>query len=144
MNIDSQESSGAQSKSVLIVDSDEKLSQLLRTCFQTIGLNVFSASNAEQAQELAQEKNPDLLVLDADTPLNQSKSYLEHLDQEEPTHRTPAIVLCKSKDLRSIVHPATFCTYYVHKCGSAWDRIETFTNELIDLSPSPSNQTSNS
>lgn len=54
--------------SVLIVDDDVKLVQLLRTYFDKEGFIVFSANDGLDALQLVREKKPDIMILDVMLP----------------------------------------------------------------------------
>jgi len=55
-------------RSVLIVDDDVKLVELLQLYFQKDGFIVFTANDGLAALEIAHEKGPDILVLDLMLP----------------------------------------------------------------------------
>lgn len=55
-------------RSVLLVDDDTKLVELLRLYFQKDGFVVFTANDGLTALKIAREKGPDILVLDLMLP----------------------------------------------------------------------------
>ena len=55
-------------KSVLIVDDDVKLVELLELYFQKDGFTVYTANDGLTALKVARDKNPDILVLDLMLP----------------------------------------------------------------------------
>jgi DNA-binding response OmpR family regulator len=58
-----------QSKTILIIDDDDDLRELLREQLDLqSGLNAFGAATAAEGLALAQEKRPDLILLDLDLP----------------------------------------------------------------------------
>ncbi|SDD72471.1 response regulator transcription factor [Sporomusa acidovorans] len=54
--------------SVLVVDDDEKLVELLQIYFQRDGFLVYTANDGLTALQIAQDKQPDILVLDLMLP----------------------------------------------------------------------------
>ncbi len=120
-------------KSVLIIDDDQNMVDLLSKHCRSIGLDVRTTTDGVQAVELMDQGYPDLLILDIDVHACNGKSLLQFLDIEELNWRVPAIVLCKSTDLSSVYRVKTICAYYVHKTPQALNKIEIFANELVDL-----------
>lgn len=54
--------------SVLIVDDDVKLVQLLKTYFDKEGFLTYSANDGLDALQIVREKKPDIMVLDLMLP----------------------------------------------------------------------------
>lgn len=55
-------------KTVLVVDDEIKIVQLVRDYLQHAGFNVISASDGQAALTMTRQENPDLLVLDLGLP----------------------------------------------------------------------------
>ncbi len=132
-----------QKKTVLIVDEDRKIVDLLSACFRSIGLDVSTADNAIEAVAILDSDHPDLLVLDIDVPSADGNSFLQLLDSQGPEWHVPSIVLSKSIDLNSLYRSQNVCAYYVHKSPQAWRKIEIFANELVDLGLAPIDESYN-
>ena len=79
-------------------------------------------------------------MIDADLPGGNEKTFLERLGANSKTQRIPAIVLCQNADLKSVPRIPTIVAYYVHKSETAWNRIETFIHELVDINTNTSSE----
>lgn len=57
-------------KSILVVDDNEKIRQLLRHFFKShpVGFEVYEAGDGVEAVEMASRVNPDLIILDLSMP----------------------------------------------------------------------------
>lgn len=122
-----------QRKTVLIVDSDLKIVESLSNHCQAIGLEVWTATDGNQALEILDGSYPNLLMLDVDLPSSHEKSFVQILDMKELNWRVPTILLSQSSDLSSVYRVQNLGAYYVHKSANAWDRIKIFVDELVDL-----------
>lgn len=131
-------------KTVLIVDEEQEMVDFLAYRFQSIGLNVSAANNAKTAIRVIESNLPDLIVFDVEMPFGKGHSFLEALDIQAENWHIPAIVLCNTSDLRSVHRPTSLCAYYVHRSQQAWNRIEIFTRELVDLAPDFSGESAKS
>jgi len=54
----------SERKSVLVVDGEKDVRDLLKQHLSTAGYNVLCAKNGESALEIARDKSPDLIILD--------------------------------------------------------------------------------
>ena len=54
---------------VLIIDDDDTLRRLMKVSLQTLNCEIFEAPNGIAGEELAQEINPDLILIDIMMPL---------------------------------------------------------------------------
>ena len=130
----------AVQKTVLIVDDNQELLVNLAKQCKAIGLSVLTASDAVSAAKLMDQQFPALLLIDAEMPAGNGKTFLERLEANSETQGIPAIVLCKNADMNSIARVPKMVAYYVHKSERAWNTIEMFIHELVDLKASPSNE----
>ena len=120
-------------KTVLIVDENQKLCVDLATQIRKMGLGSLAANDAVSAEKIMNKQLPDLLIIDGELPAENGMSFLESLGVNSERCEIPVIVLCRLADLRSISRVPNLIAYYVHKSETAWDKIETFVHELIDV-----------
>ncbi len=78
------------SKSILIVDDEARLVNLVRGYFEQEGYTVFSVSNGRQALFAVREHEPDLIILDLMMPEMDGWEFMR-LHRKE--HNTPVIML---------------------------------------------------
>jgi len=127
-------------KTALIVDENRDLCVQLADKTKAMGLSSLTANDAVSAVKIMERQIPDLLIFDIELPAGEEKTFLERLGGSSKTCEIPAIVLCKNADLSSITKDPTLIAYYVHKPEEAWDKIETFIHELVDLNASSANE----
>ncbi|HCB50518.1 MAG: transcriptional regulator [Anaerolineae bacterium SG8_19] len=78
------------SKSILVVDDEARLVNLVRGYLEQEGYTVFSATNGREALFVAREERPDLIVLDLMMPEMDGWEFLRLHRQE---YTTPIIML---------------------------------------------------
>ena len=81
------------SKTILIVDDDIDLLDLLRCSFTTAGFSIVTATNGLDALKLARSRSPDLILLDLVLPELDGFHVCETLRRERATAATPIIML---------------------------------------------------
>lgn len=78
---------------LMIVDDEVDLLAELRPLMERSGFQVFSATNGEQALEIASREKPDLIILDVLMPKLDGRNVLRRL--RESGNWTPVILLTK-------------------------------------------------
>ncbi len=86
---------------ILIVDDDERARRLLESLLQTEGCNTLQAENGEEALKIAQEKQPDLIILDLMMPGMSGFAVAEKLKADPITKPIPIIVVSALEDRES-------------------------------------------
>ena len=76
---------------VLIVDDDERNVRLARDVLERDGLRTLSASTAEEGVSLADERQPDLILLDLRLPDFDGAEALRRLARGERTAGIPVV-----------------------------------------------------
>ena len=80
-------------KMILAVDDESDLLLIIKTALFSEGYDVVTASNGPDAIALAQEKNPDLIILDMMMPEMNGFEVLDVLRQKDETMSIPVIML---------------------------------------------------
>lgn len=80
-------------KSVLIVDDDNDILTAIEMAFKEAGASVITAADGTTATTMAQEKSPDLLVLDAMLPQRSGFLVLEKLKAKKPRGSKPYVIM---------------------------------------------------
>ena len=130
-------------KTVLIVDPDQKLCVKLAKQTRALGLKPLAANDFVSAEKIMERQFPELLIIDGDLPAKHGMTFLESLGVDAERCEIPVVVLCNNPDMRSIPRIPTLIAYYVHKSAIAWDKIETFIHELIDVNATSANKRPN-
>jgi two-component system alkaline phosphatase synthesis response regulator PhoP len=80
-------------KKILVVDDEQDMAMALKVRLNANGYNVVFASDSIQAFTIANEENPDLIILDIMIPGGGGFAAAERLKQSAATHRIPIIFL---------------------------------------------------
>jgi len=80
-------------KKVLVVDDEADIVELVSYNLKKEGYQVLSAYDGEEALSLARQENPDLVILDLMLPKIDGFRVCRVLKKEEPTAKTPIIML---------------------------------------------------
>lgn len=91
------------SPSVLVVEDEPELLELLGQLFTQEGYRVLLAPDGEQAIQLALAGRPDLIVLDLMLPRKSGREVLSDLGADPTTSGIPVVVV--SAYARSLVRP---------------------------------------
>ena len=92
----------AEGKKILIADDEQQLALAVKIRLQSRGYQVTTASDGQQALELAQQDRPDLIILDVLMPVLDGYSCLRELNTRFGRGRIPVIILTardRMKDL---------------------------------------------
>lgn len=79
--------------SVLVVDDDNEVRQLLCTMLQLLGYEAWSAIDGVDALQQVQSRLPDAMILDVMMPNMDGLTLCQKLRQEEETSDLPIIML---------------------------------------------------
>ena len=88
---------GVKSKKILVIDDDKALLKMLRVSLINYGMDVLTADTGEKGLELAEKKDPDLIILDVILPGMKGREVCSRLKQGKKTGRIP-IMFLTSKD----------------------------------------------
>ena len=80
-------------KKILWVEDDVFLSGLIGQRFGGLGATLFSASNGQQALQIAKKEAPDIIFLDIILPGIGGFEILKGLKEDETTKNIPVIIL---------------------------------------------------
>lgn len=89
---------------ILIVEDEPDILELLSYNLRQAGFEVHAAEEGEEALRLAEEKTPDLIVLDLMLPGMDGLELCRLLKQREPLRRVPVLMLtAKAEEVDRIV-----------------------------------------
>lgn len=80
-------------KTILFIEDEETLQKAAQEVFTQEGYNALSAFDGEKGVAIAEEKRPDLILLDLILPKKDGFHVLALLKADEKTKKIPVIVL---------------------------------------------------
>ncbi len=80
-------------KTILIVDDEKDMLNILETRLKTYGFNVLTALNGEEGFRKAKEGKPDLVLLDILMPNVDGVTMAANLRKDENTKKIPIVFL---------------------------------------------------
>ena len=86
-------SSTLQGKRVLLVDDDHDILTSMQAAIEPTGAVIETASNGNQAVELAEKNQPDVIVLDMMLPGRSGFLVLEKLKAKKPRNSKPYVIM---------------------------------------------------
>ena len=78
---------------ILVVDDETSIREMLVISLESAGYNVLQAENAKNAHSLVLDKHPDLILLDWMMPVTTGLELLRRLKRDEMTDHIPVIML---------------------------------------------------
>lgn len=79
-------------KKILVVDDEPNIVQLLKDILVPANYEVIGAYNGEQALKMAQEENPDVIILDIILPVINGFEVCKKLKKNSKTRNIPVIM----------------------------------------------------
>jgi len=89
-------------KSIVIVEDDEFLLEILRDEFFKAGFNVATAKDGIEGLEAALRRQPDLILIDVLMPKMDGIEMLKKIRQHPGLKTTPAVILTNLNDTQTI------------------------------------------
>ncbi len=112
------------SKSVLIVDDEESLVNVLAQKFTDEGIPAYKAYNGKEGLDIALEKKPDLILLDIMMPEMDGFDVMKHLQGDEWGKDVPIILLTNSSSIDTVAKAVgTSMSEYIVKTDIRLDDI---------------------
>jgi CheY-like chemotaxis protein len=90
-----------QNKSILFVDDDTKILTLCKNYLKDYGATVYCESDPERGLILANEKKPDVIILDLLMPGLDGLEFLQRFRKTEYGKKTP-VIICTSQDVTDV------------------------------------------
>ena len=118
-------------KSVLFVDDDAQLVEVLARHARSLDLEVFTAHNALTALNLIERESPDLICLDVEMPTANGLSIGEMISKT--SGQTALVVLTGLKDEATRQRAAKFGARFLTKGKDTWPRLKEVISDLLEL-----------
>ena len=80
-------------KTILVVDDEASIREMIITSLEIAGFNVLQAENAKNAHVIILEKKPDLILLDWMMPETSGIELMRRLKRDDITKNIPIIML---------------------------------------------------
>lgn len=90
-------------ETILIVDDEEDIIELIQYNLKTEGYSILTARTGEQAVKIAEQSGPDLMVLDLMLPGMDGFEVTRHLRSREKTQDMPIVILTAKGEESDIV-----------------------------------------
>jgi CheY-like chemotaxis protein len=90
-----------QDKTVLVVDDDAEIREVVATVLEDDGYRVDTASNGAEALRVANEHEPDAVLLDVTMPVMNGWEFLARWRARPADHRAPVVVISSARDRRT-------------------------------------------
>jgi response regulator RpfG family c-di-GMP phosphodiesterase len=84
---------GEKAPSIVLVDDDQKVIELLQIALSSCGYRTFTASDGEDAVQLVEKVNPDVIVLDVRLPKKNGYQVCEAVKSNPKTQGIPIIMI---------------------------------------------------
>ena len=88
-----------QQPTILLVDDEQKLLDLLSFRLQLLGYRVITATSGEDGFSLAEEHHPDLIILDLTLPDEDGLTVCGRLTESETLGSVPVLMLTARSEL---------------------------------------------
>tara|TARA_B100001245_G_C22791215_1_gene381666 strand:+ start:368 stop:739 length:372 start_codon:yes stop_codon:yes gene_type:complete len=86
----------SEKKTILIIDDDSEIIETLQTILTSSGYEVLTERDGDQGLKTAEEKQPDLIILDMMMPKRSGFLVLEHLRKKDKTK--PSIIMITANE----------------------------------------------
>ena len=90
-------------KSILVVEDDYSLMNVLRKKLISVGFNVFEAANGEEGLDAVSKHRPDLILLDIIMPKMDGLTMLKKLREDEWGKKAKVILLTNLSDEEKVL-----------------------------------------
>jgi len=88
---------------ILVVDDDPDLREFLRLMLTSMGFEVISAANGQEALDVLEGHHPDLILLDMKMPVMNGWETLQRLKADASLRETPVIMISGLGDTDAVV-----------------------------------------
>ncbi|OGS43831.1 MAG: hypothetical protein A2539_06150 [Elusimicrobia bacterium RIFOXYD2_FULL_34_15] len=102
-------------KTILIVEDDLAISDLLKFLFEKAGYSVLAAYDGEQALNIARTTRPDVILLDIMLPKLDGYSVNRQLQLEKNTANIPTIILTAKGGMQQMFELDKNVQVYIEK-----------------------------
>ena len=121
-------------KKILAIDDENDVLLIIKTALLGEGYDVITASNGYDGLALAEDQQPDLILLDLRMPEMDGMEVLQQLRNNEKTENLAVIILTGISDKKKIREALDKgITYYIVKAFECQDLISKINLALQDI-----------
>ena len=120
-------------KTVLLIDDDSSITEILRVRCESIGLRVKVAHSVVHAARELDRELPDLVCVDVNLPPGNGLVICAAMAEDDRASKIPVIVLTGRNDRQTMEACQSLCAYHLLKSDDLWKRMEPVLYELIDM-----------
>jgi two-component system, cell cycle response regulator len=95
---------GTKKSTILLIDDDTSLTDVLSTRLNSVGFNVLVANSSEMGLKLTQISTPDIILLDLLMHAQDGRDILSSIKSNPVTENIPIIILSSDIDVNSKVY----------------------------------------
>ena len=108
--------SPASNRTIMVVDDEQDMVDLIKTTLEAKGFGVQSAYNGQEAFNLLGEQKPDLIILDILMPMIDGLEVLTRLKGDPDTASIPVILLTSKVEYKDVLIGYNMgANYYITK-----------------------------
>jgi CheY-like chemotaxis protein len=117
-------------RTVLIVEDEPLNLELEKALFKAASYTVLEAGNAKEGIAIAQDKKPDVIIVDYQMPKIDGAQFIKMLKQDQRTQGIPCIIVTASttEEERKKLKSSEACGYITKPINT-----RTFVKQVIEL-----------
>ena len=124
-------------KTILIVEDELDLCQILKKKFEYEGFNIIEAHNGEIGLNIALKEHPDLILLDIIMPIMDGMTMLKKLREDKWGGHVPVIILTNLNETKKVSEGIENDVYsYLVKSNWELDDIVSLVRKNLGLNDS--------
>ncbi len=132
--MDTQPQQSQPTKSVLVVDDDASMLQMMSGALQAAGLTVLQAADGKQGLEIALKQRPSIILTDNLMPLLTGIQMVAELRKDQWGATAPVIVMTNLNDLNAVNQSLQAgITDYVMKSDLGLDQIVAMVKSKVGI-----------
>jgi DNA-binding response OmpR family regulator len=123
---------------ILFIEDDPLINKIYSTRLKTDGYEVFTAENGEEGLKMAEDNNPDIIILDIMMPRVDGFAVLEKLRNDERFKLKPIIMYSNLNNEDEIKRAKQMgVTEFVIKANLSPTQMVTKIKQYIEATPTP-------
>lgn len=120
-------------KKILFIEDEMRLQEALTAKLKNEGYEVFSALDGDEGLKMAEEKKPDLILLDIILPKKDGFKVLENLKAKPELSSIPVIILTNLESEKDIERCLNYGVYsYLAKANYSLEEIAQKIKEALE------------
>lgn len=123
-----------ENKKILIIEDERDLIKVLTERFEGEGFTVFNATNGKEGLEVAEQNQPDIILLDIIMPRMDGMTMLKQLREKPWGKDIPVVILTNLGDSEKVAEAAERGVYdFLVKTNWSLDEIVAKVKERLNI-----------